>query len=109
MMYAPTHHGLVCDLYISRHLTSLPAAARDEAVRVMLSRDGTIYFGNCRVTSEDLAEQIRPCLESGAQHKVFFVVDQRARFGNLSAVLDEVRHAGIWDIAFLTEFPVMHK
>jgi hypothetical protein len=24
-------------------------------------------------------------------------------------VLDEVRHAGIWDIAFLAEFPVMHR
>jgi hypothetical protein len=26
-----------------------------------------------------------------------------------SVVLEEVRHAGGWDIAFLAEFPVMHK
>jgi hypothetical protein len=32
------------------------------------------------------------------------MVDQRSRFGDLSVVLDEVRHAGIWDIAFLAEF-----
>jgi biopolymer transport protein TolR len=109
IMHAPSHHGWVFDPYISHHATSMPAAIRDDAMRVMLSRDGTIYFGNARVTSEDLAEQIRQRLESGAQRKVFLLVDQRARFGDLSAVLDEVRHAGIWDIAFLAEFPVMHK
>jgi biopolymer transport protein ExbD len=109
MMYAPSHHGLVFDRYISRHGTSMPAAIRDDAMRVMLGRDGTIYFGNAKVRNEDLAEQIRQRLASGAQRKVFLVVDQRARFKDLSVVLDEVRHAGIWDIAFLADFPAMHK
>jgi biopolymer transport protein TolR len=109
IMYAPSHHGWVFDPYIAHHATSMPAAIRDDAMRVMLSRDGTIYFGNARVTSEDLAEQFRQRLESGAQRKVFLLVDRRARFEDLSAVLDEVRHAGLWDIAFLAEFPVMHK
>jgi biopolymer transport protein ExbD len=87
----------------------MPAALRDDAMRVMLSRDGTMYFGNAKVTSEDLAEQIRQHLESGAQHKVFLIVDQRARFGDLSVVLDKVRQSGISDIALLAEFPVMHR
>jgi biopolymer transport protein ExbD len=108
-MYGPSQHGWVFDPYISRHATSMPAAIRDDAIRVTLSRDATIYFGNARVTSEDLAEQLRRRLESGAPRKVFLLVDQRARFGDLSAVLDEVRHAGLWDVAFLAEFPVMHK
>jgi biopolymer transport protein ExbD len=109
MMYAPAHHGLAFDRYLFHHATPMPAALRDDAMRVTLSRDGTIYFGNAKVASEDLAEQIRQRLESGAQHKVFLIVDQRARFGDLSVVLNEARHAGIWDIAFLAEFPVMHK
>ncbi len=109
MMYAPSHHGLPFGRYISHHATPMPAALRDDAMRVMLSRDGTIYFGNAKVTSEDLADQIRRRLQNGAQHKVFLIVDQRARFGDLSVVLDEARHAGIWDIAFLAEFPLMCK
>jgi biopolymer transport protein ExbD len=87
----------------------MPRALRDDAMRVMLSRDGTIYFGNAKVASEDLADQIRQHLGRGAERKVFLIVDQRTRFGDLSVVLDEVRHAGIWDIAFLAEFPVMHR
>jgi biopolymer transport protein ExbD len=109
MMNAPAHHGWVFDRYISHHARPIAAALRDDAMRVMLSRDGTIYFGNAKVASEDLAEQIRQRLERGAEHKVFLIVDQRARFGDLSVVLDEVRHVGIWDIAFLAEFPVMHQ
>ncbi len=87
----------------------MPAAVRDDAMRVMVTRDGTIYFGNSKVASEELAEQIRRRLHSGAPHKVFLLVDQRARYGDLSVVLDEVRHAGIQDIALLEEFPVMHR
>jgi biopolymer transport protein ExbD len=87
----------------------MPAALRDDAVRVMLSRDGAIYFGNAKVTSKDLAEQDSATPREGAEHKIFLIVDQCIRFGDLSVVLDEVRHAGIWDIAFLAEFPVMPK
>jgi biopolymer transport protein ExbD len=109
MMYVPSYHGVELDRYISHSARPLPAALRDDAMRVMVARDGTIFFGNARVAGEDLAGQIRQCLQSGAQRKVFFVVDQRAQFGDLAIALDEVRAAGIWDIAFLAEFPVMHR
>jgi|SRR5579859_1134350 len=109
MMYAPSHHGMAIDRYISRSATPMPAALRDNAMVVMVTRDGTVYFGNARVAAEDLAGQIRQCLQSGSQRKVFFVVDQRAQFGDLAITLDEVRHAGIQDIAFLAEFPAIHR
>jgi biopolymer transport protein ExbD len=109
MISDPPHHGMAFDRYISQNATPMPAALRDDAMRVTLTRDGSIYFGNHRVASEDLPEQIRQRLQGGAQHKVYLVVDQRAKFADLSIVLDELRHAGIWDIAFLAEFPVMHR
>lgn len=105
----PSHHGVVVDPYISRSATPMPTALREDALRVMVTRDGSIYFGNAKIAGEDLAGQIRRRLQSGAQRKVFFVVDQRTPFGDLTIALDEVRHAGIWDIAFLAEFPVMHR
>jgi len=109
MMYVPPYHGVEMDRYISHSARPMPAALRDDAMRVMVTRDGTVYFGNARVAGEDLAGQIRVRLQSGAQRKVFFLVDQNAQFGDLAIALDEVRHAEIWDIAFLAEFPVMHR
>ncbi len=105
----PSHHGLVVDRYISRTAIPMPAALREDAMRVVVTRDGTIYFGNTKIAGEDLSGQILLRLHSGAQRKVYFVVDQRAQFGDLAFALDEVRQAGIWDIAFLAEFPVMHR
>jgi biopolymer transport protein ExbD len=109
MISDPPHHGMALDRYISHNATPMPAALRDDAMRVMLTRDGSIYFGNHRVASEDLPEQVRQRLQSGAQHKVFLVVDQRARFRDLSIVLDDLRYAGIWDVTFLTESAVIRK
>src|SRR5271163_1366144 len=109
MTNTPSHHGLVVNRYVSRTATPMPAALREDAMKVVVTRDGSIYFGNTKIAGEDLGGQIRLRTRSGAQHKVFFVVDQRAQFGDLAIALDEVRHAGIWEIAFLAEFPVMHR
>jgi biopolymer transport protein ExbD len=109
MMNDPPHHGTLVNRYLSHYATPMSAVLRDDAVKVTLCRDGTIYFGGTRVSSEGLAEQIRKRLQIGAQHKVFLTVDQRARFADLAIVLDEVRHAGVRDIAFLAEFPVKHR
>ena len=109
MISDPPHHGMALDRYISHNATPAPAALRDDAMRVMLTRDGSIYFGNNRVASEGLPEQIRQRLHEGGQHRVFLAVDQRARFRDLSIVLDELRNAGIWDITFLTGSAAMHK
>jgi biopolymer transport protein ExbD len=109
MTYAPSGHGLIFDPYISHHATPMPAALREDAMRVIVTRDGSIYFGNAKVAIGDLEEQIRLRLKCGAQHKVFLNVDQRAQFGDLVIVMDELRHVGIWDIAFLAELPVMHR
>ncbi len=104
MMFAQPHHqGIPFDRYISRNAKAMPAVLRDDAITVLLARDGTIYFGGTKVGCRDLSEQIRKRLLGSAQHKVFLVVDQRAKFWDVSVLLDDVHRAGVWDIAFLTE------
>ena len=97
------HQSVPFDRYISRNAAAMPGALRDDALTVMLARDGRIYFGGTRVTNKDLPEQVRQRLGGGTQHKVFLVVDQRAKFGEVSAVLEDVPRGGAWDVAFLTE------
>ena len=109
MMSSQPHHGLLFDQYASRNAVAMPAALRDDALRVMLTRDGTIYFGNVKTRSKDLPQQIRKRMQNTAQRKVFLVVDKRAKYWDVSTILDDVREAGIGDIAFLTERPFIHK
>lgn len=109
MMDTTPHHGNYLDQYRSRNATPMPAALREEALRVMLTRDGTVYFGNSRVANEDLPNLIRQRMQNGAPRKVFLAVDSRARYMDLSAVLDDVRYAGISDVVLLAESIVTHR
>ena len=104
MTFPQPHHGMPFD--ISHNAKPMPAALCDEALTVMLARDGAIYFGGTKVASEDVPEQLRQRLRGGAQRKVFY---QRAKFNDVSVVLDDAQCAGIWNIAFLTELQVVHK
>lgn len=92
-----------------RHAIPIPASLRDDSLKITLTRDGPIYLGNSRVAREDLSEQIRERLQSGSQHMVFLVVDPRARYADLSVVLDEARYGGVWQVAFLAESPFLHR
>ncbi len=109
MMSPQPHRGIPFDRYVARNSAAMPMALRDDAMKISLSRDGTIYFGDTRVASNDLPEQLRLRMQNSPQRKVFLVVDQRAKYWDVSVVLDDVRRAGIWDVAFLTELRAMQK
>jgi hypothetical protein len=59
----------------------MPGALREDALRVALTRDGAIYFREHRIALEDLPNEIREGLRSGAERKVYIAVDARAKFG----------------------------
>lgn len=95
--------GLSFDRYVSRNARPIQQALRDDTVTVALTRDGTIYFRNFKVTSDELSQRLRESLRAIGRHKVFLIIDQRAKFGDVSPVLDALCHAQVWNIAFLTE------
>jgi biopolymer transport protein ExbD len=103
MMDTRPHHGNYVDQYRSHNAISMPGALREDSVRVILARDGTIYLGNAKVAGKDLSNIVRQQVQTGAPRKVYLLVDSRARYWDVSAVLDEVRLAGISDVAFLVD------
>ena len=105
----PSHHGITVDRVPAVHATSMPGAMREDAMKIMIMMDGVIYFGNHRVTAEELPEEIRERVRNGAERKVYLVVDQRAKYSNAEKVLDQVRLAGIPEISILTGQPYIHK
>jgi biopolymer transport protein ExbD len=104
----PLQH-LPVDRYPSRNATAMPDALRFDSMHLLIARDGRLYFGNAAVAAFDLPNRIRQSVRSGSPRKVFFVVDVRAKYGDVSRALDEVREADVWDVAFLAEAPYIHK
>jgi biopolymer transport protein ExbD len=82
----------------------MPGAAREDAMKVTITRDGKVYFGVEQVRSSDLSQKISDRLKDPeVEWKVYIVADMRARWGSIKPVLDGVHAAGIRRIAFLVD------
>jgi biopolymer transport protein TolR len=99
------HVGVSVDLPTSDHSSLLPAALREDAMRISILRDGRAYLGLHRIAVEDLPVQIREALRAGAENRVYLSADRRARYADVKKALDAVRLAGVEQVNFITESP----
>jgi biopolymer transport protein TolR len=73
------HHRTCLDMVKSSHSAYQPRAIREDAICVFVTPDGTVYFGNTRINTEELPDQIRARLRDGSERKVYLTADARAR------------------------------
>jgi biopolymer transport protein ExbD len=90
MVSGPSHHGLSIDRARTAHSTLMPSAVREDVLQVAISASGEVYFRNRRIRAEELPSEIQEGLRDGAEGKVYFIVDSRARYANVKRVLDEI-------------------
>jgi biopolymer transport protein TolR len=93
------------DLPVVQNAVSQPSAVREDVIRVVVARDGSVYFRLARIHLEDLSERIRTALQEGAEKKIYLAADQRAKNGDVESVLDQIRLAGITNVVILAERP----
>ena len=103
------HHGMAVDHAAAAHSTLMPGALKEDAMKIMITRDGSVYFRNHRVVAESLPDEIRESVQNGAERKIYLLVDQRAKYGDTEKVLDQIRLAGIREVSFLTDQPYPHR
>ena len=78
-------------------------ADKDDAIIVAVTRDGTIYLKNTKVAKEDITGQIKDMLSARLDKTVYVKSDARAKYGDVVAVVDEIRSAGVDQLGLLTE------
>ena len=81
----------------------MPDADKEDALLVVVMRDGQIYFGTDRVTLDQLTEKVKDRLANKVDKQVFIRADMRAKYGSVVDVVDNVRSAGVDDVGLLTE------
>lgn len=91
------------DLARAIHAKPLPAALKEDAIIVVVSRDGTLYFRDSRVSPANLPGKIRTAYQHGAERKVYLEADARAKYVDVEAAVDLVRQAGIQDVALIVQ------
>lgn len=97
--HSDSHEGV--DLFAPQHSAPVPNALREDAIAVEIVRDGYVYLQNRQVRAADLPAAIRNAELHGSEHAVYLSVDQRARYGDVKPVIDEIRAAGISKVVIL--------
>jgi biopolymer transport protein ExbD len=99
----PHHSTSPADMAKAKQAVPMPGAKREDAINILISRDGAIYFGHAYTRVDDLAEQIRQKVRGGSERRAYLKVDQRAKYWDVENVVDAIRGGGIWNVALLVE------
>ena len=95
--------GKPVDLARTQHATPQPDALREDAVIVSLTRDGSIFLRHIQLQLVDVRPQVEAALRTTDMKKVFVRADARAKYGDVKAVAELLRQAGVTRLCFLVE------
>jgi|HubBroStandDraft_1064217.scaffolds.fasta_scaffold134578_2 biopolymer transport protein TolR len=102
----PAHRpmrSLPADLPITFHAALQPAALREDAMTLILTRDGTLYFRNIKIPPKTLPDAIRAAIRDGSEKTLYISADARAKYGDVKAVLNQIHQSGLQNVTFLAE------
>jgi biopolymer transport protein ExbD len=91
------------DLAPAQNSRDMQDADKDDALVVAVTRDGRIYLGSTQMSKDDITGQIKDRLSSRLDKTVYVRSDSRAKYGDVVAVVDEIRSAGVDQLGLLTQ------
>jgi biopolymer transport protein ExbD/biopolymer transport protein TolR len=95
--------GVSVDMAPVNSPAQMPDADKEDALLVSITRDGTVYFGTDKITTDNLTTKVKDRLANKPDKRVYVKADMRAHFGSVVTVVDAVRAAGVDDLGLLTE------
>ncbi|MGH9403323.1 MAG: ExbD/TolR family protein [Terriglobia bacterium] len=87
----------------SRNAAEMDAANKTDATIIAVTRDGRIYLRKDMIDEKDVTSKVKDDMQNKLDKTVFLRCDERAKYGEVETVVDDIRAAGIEDLAFLTE------
>jgi biopolymer transport protein ExbD len=91
------------DLAMTNNAHEMKDADKDDAIVVAVTKDGSIYLKNVKTEKAALTDQIKDTISNRLDKTVYVKSDARAKYGDVVAVVDEIRSAGVDQLGLLTE------
>jgi biopolymer transport protein ExbD len=91
------------DMARTNNAHDMQDADKDDAIVVAVTRDGHIYLGHTETKKEDITGQVKDRISNRLDKTVYVKSDARAKYGDVVAVVDEIRSAGVDQVGLLTE------
>jgi biopolymer transport protein ExbD len=96
-------HGQNVNLAHVDRPEDLPNADKDDAIIVAVDREGRIYIGTTQTPEDQLTASIRDKVKDRIDKSIFIKSDGRAKYVDVTKVVDDVRSAGVDEVGLLTE------
>jgi biopolymer transport protein ExbD/biopolymer transport protein TolR len=78
-------------------------ADKEDATLLAITRDGKVYLGPDTINIDQITPQVKDRVADKLDKTVYVKSDARAKYGDVLAVVDAVRAAGVDSIGLLTE------
>jgi len=95
--------GVSVDLAKVNSPEAMPDADKEDALIVAVMRDGKIFFGNDPISADQLTQKVKDRITNRTDKRVYVRADQRAKYGSVVEVVDNVRSAGVDQLGLLTD------
>jgi biopolymer transport protein ExbD/biopolymer transport protein TolR len=95
--------GISVDMVKTKNPIAMPAADKEDAVLIAVTREGKTYLGTTPISPEDLPNKVRDLLVNRLDRTVYVRADARARYQAVVDVVDNLRAAGVDQLGLLTE------
>lgn len=96
-------HGTSVDMATVANPVQMQDADKEDAVLLSITHDGTIYFQTTKINLTDVTPKVRDALKDRLNKVVYIKADARAKYGDVTAVVDDVRAAGDEQIGLITQ------
>jgi biopolymer transport protein ExbD/biopolymer transport protein TolR len=95
--------GVSVDLARVNNPHPMAAADKEDATVLAITRDGKIFLGSDTITLDKITTQVKDRVADKLDKTVYVKSDARAKYGDVVAVVDAVRAAGVDSLGLLTE------
>jgi len=95
--------GVSVDMARTENPRSMADADKEDAVVLAVTRDGKYYLGSDTIVLGDVTSKVKDRIVSKLDKTVYVKSDSRAKYGDVVALVDNVRAAGVDTIGLLAE------
>ena len=91
------------DMVKAQNPRQMQDADKEDATVLAVTRDGKIYLGSAPIRLDKITTTTKDRISSRLDKTVYVKSDARAKYGDVVAVIDNVRAAGVDSLGLLTE------
>jgi biopolymer transport protein ExbD/biopolymer transport protein TolR len=95
--------GISVDMARVQHPRPMPDADKEDSVVLAITRDGKVYLGSSPIRVDEITSKVKDRIANKLDKTVYVKSDVRAKYGDVTSVVDDVRAAGVENLGLLTE------